>query len=282
MNPEGKMHDYSDLPEEEVPDMSQMVMVGNPEIAKTLANNMNECKGRGKRNPVAIQSAKNPVAIPAKKPVAVKKVKPITEPTIGVQGARVCKTPEKSGGTWPDPNFSRSASSKPDNPDMGQTRPEPNPVQNNMLNTSYKGVAAPSFAGSFRQVFDSRRGMFEQSVSSGNRPDNNTPNNTPITQHKCQKLVRSKTLPDLPKMGSDHNIQKNIFDTSEEKDQMSMGSASLKRPLYQIGTTSYQYPPSPLVPKRTSSKQMVAKMSTNEIDGNNTIRRPLRNFFYNA
>merc|ERR1719491_443389 len=41
------MHDYSDLPEEEVPDMSQMVMVGNPEIAKTLANNMNECKGRG-------------------------------------------------------------------------------------------------------------------------------------------------------------------------------------------------------------------------------------------
>ena len=58
MNPEGKMHDYSDLPEEEVPDMSQMVMVGNPEIAKTLANNMNECKGRGKRNPVAIQSAK--------------------------------------------------------------------------------------------------------------------------------------------------------------------------------------------------------------------------------
>merc|ERR1719438_659785 len=47
MNPEGKMHDWSDLPEEEVPDMSQMVMVGNPEIAKTLANNMNECKGRG-------------------------------------------------------------------------------------------------------------------------------------------------------------------------------------------------------------------------------------------
>jgi len=47
MNPEGKMHDYSDLPEEEVPDMSQMVMVGNPDVAKALAEGMNECKGRG-------------------------------------------------------------------------------------------------------------------------------------------------------------------------------------------------------------------------------------------
>jgi len=47
MNPEGKMHDWSDLPEEEVPDMSQMVMVGNPDVAKALAEGMNECKGRG-------------------------------------------------------------------------------------------------------------------------------------------------------------------------------------------------------------------------------------------
>merc|ERR1712223_1433100 len=47
MNPEGKMHDWSDLPEEEVPDMSQMVMVGNPDVAKALAEGVNECKGRG-------------------------------------------------------------------------------------------------------------------------------------------------------------------------------------------------------------------------------------------
>ena len=48
MNPEGKMHDWSDLPEEEVPEITQMAMVGNPEIAKTLATNLNDCKGRGK------------------------------------------------------------------------------------------------------------------------------------------------------------------------------------------------------------------------------------------
>merc|ERR1712223_1251896 len=47
MNPEGKMHDWSDLPEEEVPEITQMAMVGNPEIAKTLATNLNDCKGRG-------------------------------------------------------------------------------------------------------------------------------------------------------------------------------------------------------------------------------------------
>lgn len=165
MNPEGKMHDWTDLPDEEVPEMSQMVMVGNPEIAKTLVNNLNDCKGRGK-----------------------------------------VEHPQQVSGH------------------------------------SFK-VAAPSFAGSFRQVFNSRRGMFEQTVA-GTRPNINT-------LHTHHQLARSKTLPDM-------NVE------SEEEDQKY--AHSLKRPCI---------PSSPLVPKRTSSKQMVAMMS----DGN---RRPLRSFFSNA
>merc|ERR1719412_3251215 len=47
MNPEGKVQDWQDLPEEEVPDMDQVAMVGNPEIAKVLVEGMNNCKGRG-------------------------------------------------------------------------------------------------------------------------------------------------------------------------------------------------------------------------------------------
>merc|ERR1719384_1887533 len=47
MNPEGKLHDWNDLPEEEVPDELQVAYQGNPEIAKTLVEGMNNCKGRG-------------------------------------------------------------------------------------------------------------------------------------------------------------------------------------------------------------------------------------------
>merc|ERR1719412_3116291 len=48
MNPEGKLHDWTDLPEEEVPDELRVAYQGNPEIAKTLVEGMNNCKGRGK------------------------------------------------------------------------------------------------------------------------------------------------------------------------------------------------------------------------------------------
>jgi len=163
MNPEGKLHDWQDLPEEEVPEMDDLVNTGNPEVAHTLGmmvQNLNEEKGRGK----------------------------VSFTPIGAQ----------------------------------QGAPQ-----------QFK--ATPSFAGGFRQVFDTRRGMFEQSVI-GTRPHNTTCT-TP-------RLARSKTLPDIPQI---------------------IEEPTLKRPH-----------PSPLVPKRSSSKQMVAMM---EQDSN---RRPLRSFFSNA
>jgi hypothetical protein len=86
MNPEGKLHDWTDMPEEEVPEMAQIAMVGNPEIAQTLVSGLNDGKGRGK-----------------------------------VYHPQTEKQQESSR------------------------------VYN---------VAPPSFAGSFRQVFDSRRGKF--------------------------------------------------------------------------------------------------------------------------
>lgn len=164
MNPEGKLHDWTDLPEEEVPELTQVAMIGNPEIAKTLVTNLNDCKGRGK------MSGYLPVG----------------------------------GKQYP---------------------------------------ALPSFAGSFRQVFDSRRGIFEQV---GTRP-NTTQHHTQTAGH--HPLVRSKTLPDIPQMDDEQNHN--------------------KRQCFQ--------PPSPCVPRRTSSKQMVAKIAADS-----TMRRPLRNFFSNA
>ena len=180
MNPEGRIHDYNDLPEEEVPDMDQVAMVGNPEIAKTLVEGMNNCMGRGK--------ASNPATL----------------------------TPPATAGL--------------------------------MVNNS---KTPPSFAGSFRQVFDSRRGMFEKNVADRDRFINTTTQpfslNTPMAS--SNQLMRSKTLPDIPTLEDIAILP------------------GLKRP----GLT----PPSPVVPKRSSSKQMVQML-------NDDSRRPLRSFFSNA
>ena len=48
MNPEGKLHDWTDLPEDEVPEMAQVAAgTGNPEAAHAMVENLQACKGRG-------------------------------------------------------------------------------------------------------------------------------------------------------------------------------------------------------------------------------------------
>jgi len=47
MNPEGKLHDWTDLPEEEVPEMAQVATGGNPDAAHAMVENLQACKGRG-------------------------------------------------------------------------------------------------------------------------------------------------------------------------------------------------------------------------------------------
>ena len=177
MNPEGKLHDWNDLPEEEVPDELQVAYQGNPEIAKTLVEGMNNCKGRGKNEGISTYPPTTTIA-----------------------------------------------------------------VTSNAATSTYT-KQSPSFAGSFRQVFDSRRGMFEKNVADSRFNTHNTQKSP--TPH----LVRSKTLPDIP-----------ILDEKV---------SCLKRP---AGPTPQ---PSPVVPKRSSSKQMVALL-------NDDHRRPLRSFFANS
>ena len=48
MNPEGKVHDWTDLPEDDVPEMAQVATGGNPEAAHAMVENLQACKGRGK------------------------------------------------------------------------------------------------------------------------------------------------------------------------------------------------------------------------------------------
>merc|ERR1712038_197103 len=48
MNPEGKLHDWTDLPEEEIPELQQVATGGmNPEAARQMLENLQACKGKG-------------------------------------------------------------------------------------------------------------------------------------------------------------------------------------------------------------------------------------------
>ena len=210
MNPEGKLHDWTDLPEEEVPELQQIAMGGNPELAHTVVENLQSCKGKGKQSP---------------------------------------------------------------------------------------GQQHPSFAGSFRQVFDSRRGMFEQSNHGCSRLDtirNNRHNhkrehtsssnwnlpNIDTTKYQSQNyhttpmpLARCKTLPNMAASRQPPN--NNHFMNHNHHLQMAEPSRKSS-------------PVSPKVPKRSSSKNVVTtKFNPNNNVGSQNIndidmyRRPLRSFFCN-
>lgn len=48
MNPEGKLHDWTDLPPEELPDMPVLAAGGlSPDTAHYVVENLQSCKGRG-------------------------------------------------------------------------------------------------------------------------------------------------------------------------------------------------------------------------------------------
>ena len=48
MNPEGKLHDWTDVPEDELPELQQIASGGpSAEIAHNVVENLQTCKGRG-------------------------------------------------------------------------------------------------------------------------------------------------------------------------------------------------------------------------------------------
>jgi len=48
MNPEGKVHDWTDLPEDEYPELSQVATGGPiPEVTQKFIENLQACQGKG-------------------------------------------------------------------------------------------------------------------------------------------------------------------------------------------------------------------------------------------
>merc|ERR1712012_721941 len=71
MNPEGKLHDWTDLPEEEIPELQQIATGGmNPEAARQMLENLQACKGkaaskvipdrRSRSTTISAESSSNP------------------------------------------------------------------------------------------------------------------------------------------------------------------------------------------------------------------------------
>jgi len=51
MNPEGKLHDWTDVPEDELPELQQIAAGGpSAEIAQNVVENLQACKGKGSLN----------------------------------------------------------------------------------------------------------------------------------------------------------------------------------------------------------------------------------------
>lgn len=159
MNPEGKLHDWTDLPEDELPELQQIATGGlPPEAAHQMVENLNACKGRGKAR-VTFSSQARPG-----RPTQV------TSPVVVVKAL----LSQQQQFQQQQQQFQQQSPSYLSRPAFLQD---------------------PSFQSSFRQVFDSRRHVFERI-----QPIDPPGVNLSDPQSRVgppQILSRSKTLPNL-------------------------------------------------------------------------------------
>ena len=126
MNPEGKLHDWTDLPEDEIPELQQIATGGqNPEIAHQMVENLQACKGRGKMtgNDNTVSKVKQ-----LSKVQSISNISPNEGETKHCWGSFLGGSRKGVGG--------------------------------NKDKTSSRGNA--TFQSSYAEVFKNRRGMFEQ------------------------------------------------------------------------------------------------------------------------
>ena len=236
MNPEGKLHDWTDMPDEEIPELQQIASGGpSAEIAHNVVENLQTCKGRG-------------------------------------------KTVERS--TW-------------------QPQQQQLPQQQQQQQQQPKG-----FASSFRQVFDSRRGLFEKNqVNDPIKFVETHKTQTNLFKPKIQfpyhtspepiPLSRSSTSPeDLAAASRSRAAQytqqpQRLW--SEQHSEALRQNQNLSSPTFEQGQqvqpirpTFPLLPPSPSVPRRASSKMVLAqykKPAAGTFAEEERTRPPLRSFF---
>lgn len=153
MNPEGKLHDWTDLPEEEIPDLQQIAMTQNPEATRQMVENLQACKGRGKMR---------------------------VEPTF-IQPSRMNLTQLQKGRQQSD--FA---------PGVKPTR-GPLEVPCIPWSLSTHANSGTSFQSSYAEVFKNRRGMFEQGNLFNDTNHRNLDNLNLATPRVSNFAVRSKS-----------------------------------------------------------------------------------------
>jgi hypothetical protein len=250
MNPEGKLHDWTDIPEDELPELQQIAAGGpSAEIAHNVVENLQTCKGKGKA-----------AVVPG----------------------------------W-------------------QLQQQ----QQQLQQQQQQQQKGPSyFSSSFRQVFDSRRGLFEkspanlepkyQAVNPGGfeleyktQHMTQQTNNNSLTQKSSPKsfqkeepptLFRSSTAPcALVSRFSRQNQQ--LFAQPQECSRQIQPPPECSRqiqPLPELSRPNPQLPPqpsSPTVPRRASSRRVIAQYKltagkfANQQEEEERSRPPIRSFF---
>jgi hypothetical protein len=205
MNPEGKLHDWTDLPEEEIPELQQIAAGGpSAEIAHSVVENLQTCKGRGKIEHWTRQQPQQQ------------------------------QPPPQKGSTF--------------------------------------------FASSFRQVFDSRRGLFENVVSARYQPVNpRCDTHTTLTNTSFDRTPASCSDGQVPLSRSLTSPGNLTAALPSKGPGPSLPPAPSSWPLRQPPAA----PSSPRVPRRMSSKAVLAHYkSTWPSSGHREECRPaIRSFF---
>ena len=102
MNPEGKVHDWTDLPEEELPELQNIATGGlNQEASRQMLENLQACKGRGKmREPPKKHQPLNMSLTPVR-PSMNEQITENKQSIVGVFGGVTKGGPVQNGKTFP-------------------------------------------------------------------------------------------------------------------------------------------------------------------------------------
>ena len=101
MNPEGKVHDWTDLPEEELPELQNIATGGlNQEASRQMLENLQACKGRGKmREPPKKHQPLNMSLTPVR-PSMNEQITENKQSIVGVFGGVTKGGPVQNGKTF--------------------------------------------------------------------------------------------------------------------------------------------------------------------------------------
>ena len=248
MNPEGKLHDWTDLPEEEIPELQQIATGGlNPEAARQMVENLQACKGKGKmRGRSENRQPSNKITSPSINGYATKSNQPNVQSSFGAMSAsgwpaQNGKTFQSSyaevfknrrgifeqGNTYEPKTYKTLDDISLPAPRVSSFSKQSNPVtkvkgSNRVQFEDDKGIDESNIANHYGKrvsesdkIHSDTKNLSHNNIKKEITMSQNTEINNPDTSHTpiWQPLSRSRTAPDLVSTsGTTLNSIREFFD----------------------------------------------------------------------